>query len=134
MTVPGRDRDDGNSVNTDGCPSDCIAGACEATATPGGVLTVTVDNPEGTNFGLLTVFVDYPEGLVLLPGFGDDAQVQGAVTDRPAGSQCVMNDRVSMGSASPASASRASEGLFLRAAFRDCANGGPPARATSSAR
>jgi len=128
MTVPPETCDDGNSDNTDNCPSDCIVDACQATGTLAGTLTVNVDNQEGSTFGALTVFIDYPEGLVLIPGFGDDGQVQQAVTDRPAQSQCVVNDRGEHGlQFGCLNTNGLSDGLFFRAAFRDCANGGPPA-------
>lgn len=128
MSDAGETCDDGNTVNEDGCPSDCIVDACEQTLNPSGVLTVSVDNTGGTSFGLLTVFVDYPEGLVFLPGSADDSQVQAAVTDRPTtGSPtCLVNDRdhgVRFGCFSVAGFP---EGTLFRAAFRDCANGGPP--------
>ena len=129
MTVPPETCDDSNSVNTDNCPSDCIIDACAVTATPAGVLTVTVDNTEGANFGVVTVFVDYPEGLVLIPGFGDDSQVQGAVTGRPTtgAPQCTVNDREHGLSFGCFSVSGLSDGQLFQAAFRDCGNGGPPA-------
>ena len=129
MGDAGETCDDGNTLNEDGCPSDCVADACEQTLNPGGALTVTVDNTGGTSFGLLTVFVDYPEGLVFLPGSADDAQVQAAVTDRPTtGSPtCLVNDRDHGVRFGCLSVPGFPEGTLFRAAFRDCANAGPPA-------
>jgi len=87
--------DDGNTVNADACPSDCIVDPCDPTLSPGGQLTVTVDNTQGNTFGVATVFIDYPEGMVLIPGSADDSQVQGAVIDRPTSGSptCLVNDR-----------------------------------------
>lgn len=127
-TDAGETCDDSNTVNEDNCPSDCAVAACEATATPAAVLTVTLDNPQGTSFGVGTVFIDYPEGLVLIPGFGEDSQVQGAVTDRPAtgAPNCVANDRGEHGLQFGCfSIPGFPDGQFFKVAFRDCGNAGP---------
>jgi cysteine-rich repeat protein len=60
--------DDGNTINTDACPSDCAIETC--TPAPGTdkrwVLSFTSSKPVGS----LSVFIDYPEDKVTLPGSG----------------------------------------------------------------
>ena len=60
--------DDGNTVNTDGCPSDCIVDACspDSGTDKRWVLSYTSAKPVAS----LSVFIDYPEGKVSLPGSG----------------------------------------------------------------
>jgi cysteine-rich repeat protein len=123
--------DDGNTVNADGCPADCIVDPCSQTPNPGGVLTVNMVNNESgqTTFGVVTVFIDYPEGKVLVPGTADDSQVQAAVTDRPTtGSPtCLPNDRDHGLQFGCLSTNGFNEGLFFRINHTDCASVGPPA-------
>lgn len=60
--------DDGNTVNTDSCPSDCIVDAC--TPNTGTDVPFTVSFASAKAVGALTMFVDYPEGKVSIPGSG----------------------------------------------------------------
>jgi hypothetical protein len=122
MTEPPETCDDGNTLNTDACPSDCIVDPCEQTQNAAVTLSVTLVSDGADSFGVGTVFVDYPEGLVFIPGSADSAEVQGAITNRPTtGSPtCLVNDRdhgLQFGCLSTAGFP---EGLIFRAALKDC--------------
>jgi cysteine-rich repeat protein len=69
---PGETCDDGNTMDGDNCPADCVIHDCQFTAT-----TVTVDTavqlPGEATPGVLQVFLRYPDGVVGLPGHGPDA-------------------------------------------------------------
>jgi cysteine-rich repeat protein len=62
--------DDGNTVNTDTCPSDCIVDACTPNGGTDDPHTVSFTSTKGKPVGALTVFVDYPEGKVSILGSG----------------------------------------------------------------
>jgi cysteine-rich repeat protein len=62
--------DDGNTVNTDACPSDCIIDSCTPNSGSDDPWTVTYTSPGGKPVGSLTVFVDFPENKLSLPGTG----------------------------------------------------------------
>lgn len=130
MTDAGETCDDGNTVNEDSCPGDCVVEPCTPTLDAGPVVTVSLDNQQGTALGVGTVFLDYPEGLVLLPGAGEDSQVQAAVTGRPTSGSptCVVNDRdhgVQFGCFSFGGAGFP-DGQLFRAAFRRCQSAATP--------
>ena len=96
---------------------------CKETAEPAGVLTVTVDNDDGDAFGVLMMLIDYPEELVFIPGAADEAEAQAVVTDRPAGAQCVVNDRNHELQVGCLGVAGFPEGRMFRVAFRHCASG-----------
>jgi hypothetical protein len=60
--------DDGNVVNTDDCPSDCIIDTCD----PDGTITTATVSFAGAKktVGGITVFIDYPEDRAIIPGTG----------------------------------------------------------------
>jgi hypothetical protein len=60
--------DDGNTVNTDSCPSDCVVDAC--TPVSGSDAPFTVSFSSTKNVAAISVFVDYPEGKVSILGSG----------------------------------------------------------------
>jgi cysteine-rich repeat protein len=128
MTEGAETCDDGNTVNTDGCPADCIQDPCTQTQTAAAVLSVNLVSDDADTFGVGTVFLDYPEGLVFIPGTADSADVQGAITNRPTtGSPtCLVNDRDHGLQFGCLSTSGFPEGLIFRAAFRDCDGGTAP--------
>lgn len=128
MTEAPETCDDGNTTNTDACPSDCTQDPCEQTQNASVVLSVNLVTDGGDGFGVGTVFVDYPEGLAYIPGSADDAQVQAAITDRPSTGTptCLVNDRDHGLQFGCLSTSGFAEGLFFRAAFRDCQSPTPP--------
>jgi hypothetical protein len=61
--------DDGNAINEDSCPSDCIVDACTPNTGTDVPFSVSFTSTKGA-VGSLTVFVDYPEGKVSIPGSG----------------------------------------------------------------
>lgn len=130
MVDAGETCDDGNTVNEDSCPGDCAVDPCTPTLDAGPVVTVSLDNQQGTAFGVATVFLDYPEGLVLLPGSGEDSQAQAAVTGRPTSGSptCVVNDRdhgLQFGCFSFGGAGFP-EGQLFSAAFKRCQGAAAP--------
>jgi hypothetical protein len=96
---------------------------CKETSEPAGVLTVTVDNDDGDAFGVLMMLIDYPEDLIFIPGAADEAEAQAVITDRPAGAQCVINDRNHELQVGCLSVAGFPEGRLFRVALRDCAGG-----------
>jgi hypothetical protein len=60
--------DDGNAVNTDNCPGDCVVDAC--TPNSGSDDAWTVSFSSSKNVAAITLFLDYPEGKVGLVGSG----------------------------------------------------------------
>ena len=60
--------DDGNDVETDGCPTNCRVDPCTPTTTTVAT-SVTYTGPAGVKIAGLGIFVDYPEGKVSAPTF-----------------------------------------------------------------
>lgn len=60
--------DDGNTVNSDACPSDCIVDACTPNSGTDDAHTVSFSSTK--NVAAISVFVDYPEGKVSILGSG----------------------------------------------------------------
>ena len=102
---------------------------CKETTDSAGTLTVTVENTDGDTFGVLMVLIDYPENLVFIPGGADQPETQAVITDRPAGAQCVVNDRDHELQVGCLSVGGFPEGRMFRVAFGDCAGGEPPSPA-----
>jgi cysteine-rich repeat protein len=92
--------DDGNTVNTDACPSNCKVDTC--TPNTGTDVPFTVSFTSAKPVGAVTVFVDYPEGKVSLPGSGgsfpagtydfDNFSVQAGFNDFDHGVQATVSD------------------------------------------
>jgi hypothetical protein len=78
FTITPESCDDGNIVNTDNCPSDCIIDAC--TPNVGSDDSWTVQFASAKPIAAVRVFVDYPEGKVSIPGSGD-VTLGGDITD-----------------------------------------------------
>jgi cysteine-rich repeat protein len=68
VVLAGESCDDGNLIDTDGCPSDCVIDAC--TPNSGSDVPWTVTYASAKPVGSLTVFVDFPEGKLSIPGTG----------------------------------------------------------------
>jgi cysteine-rich repeat protein len=69
---PGETCDDGNTMDGDNCPADCVIHDCQFTSTTLNVDTAVV-LPGDVTAGVLQVFLRYPDGVVGLPGHGPDA-------------------------------------------------------------
>jgi cysteine-rich repeat protein len=65
--------DDGNQVEGDSCPSNCVVASC----TDGGDVTATVNfaAPAGVDLTAIQVLVGYPEDKIRIPGSANQAQV-----------------------------------------------------------
>ena len=61
--------DDGNTVNTDDCPADCVVDTC--TPNGGSDDPWTVSFTSAKPVGAITVFVDYPEAKISILGSGN---------------------------------------------------------------
>ena len=70
---PGETCDDGNTMDGDNCPADCVIHECAFTQSSLKV-DVVVHLPDGVTPGAVDVFLRYPDGVVGLPGHGVDAQ------------------------------------------------------------
>lgn len=83
--------DDGNTVDGDACPSNCRIEPCEVSGE-----TVTFDiefeAPSGVSLAALTTFLRYPDGVVRIPGYGNDANVQGRLVAAPDNIAATPND------------------------------------------
>jgi cysteine-rich repeat protein len=69
---PGETCDDGNTMDGDNCPADCVIHDCQFTQTTLDVDTI-MQLPDGVTPGALQIFLRYPDGVVGLPGHGPDA-------------------------------------------------------------
>jgi len=71
--------DDGNTINNDGCPSDCRVERCQPS---GQRFRVTLEFATDPTEFLITMllFVTYPDGTIDVPGIGNDRPVIDAVT------------------------------------------------------
>lgn len=74
--------DDGNTMNGDSCPDDCVIVACAAAGT---LRQVDVRYQSPVNLIGMTVFLEYPDGVVQIPGTGTDATVGARVINRSPG-------------------------------------------------
>ncbi len=64
---PGETCDDGNTVDGDACPANCVIQSCTVnTGTHQGV-SLHLTTPAGVTVGGLTLLLDYPEGHVRMP-------------------------------------------------------------------
>jgi hypothetical protein len=62
--------DDGNLVNLDSCPSDCVIDACSPDPMTPVAATLHIAGTNALNVAGLTIELDYPEGKLDLPGTG----------------------------------------------------------------
>jgi cysteine-rich repeat protein len=75
--------DDGNTVNGDACPSNCVIQSCNAISGTDRPVSVRFSVPPGSPVVEgITVLVDYPEGKVSIPGSGGSIPA-GIITDLP---------------------------------------------------
>jgi len=83
--------DDGNTVEGDTCPADCIIRTCSPS---GSTIDVEVDfqPPSGVDLAGLTVFLRYPDGRVRIPGIGGQPQVGERIVFQPDGTFINPND------------------------------------------
>jgi cysteine-rich repeat protein len=64
---PGESCDDGNNVDGDSCPANCIILPCTVDTTTHQSISVDLTTPPGVTVGALTLYLDYPEGKVRVP-------------------------------------------------------------------
>ena len=131
FTIAPETCDDGNVVNTDNCPSDCIVDPCTPNTGSDDTWTVQFTSPKP--IAAVRVFVDYPESKLSIPGSGD-VTLGGDITDILDAPFTVasMNDQdhglrgtLAEGTGSPTGFSAASGDLFT-IHFETC-NGAPAA-------
>jgi cysteine-rich repeat protein len=72
--------DDGNTVDGDNCPADCMIRDCQFTASTLDA-DVLVQGPADVLLGALQVFISYPDGVVALPSSGAQASI--AISNLP---------------------------------------------------
>lgn len=58
--------DDGNTVDGDSCPSNCVIKSCTVNTATSQNVSVRLTTPAGVTVGAITFLVDYPEGQVRL--------------------------------------------------------------------
>jgi hypothetical protein len=78
FTLVGESCDDGNIINTDNCPSDCVIDPCTPNGGSDDTWVVQFTSPKP--IAAVRVFVDYPEGKLSIPGSGD-VTLGGDITD-----------------------------------------------------
>jgi cysteine-rich repeat protein len=118
---PGETCDDGNTVDGDDCPSNCVIQLCTPTS---GTLTVSVKftPPPSPPVGGAGLFVDYPEGAVRLPTTSFSSGVSGQSHDRDYGITEEVID--STGTGLPASPN-----ALLHLTFKTCQGAPAPTAA-----
>jgi cysteine-rich repeat protein len=88
--------DDGNTVNGDACPANCVIKSCTVGTTSNRTATVSFTPPAGHQLTSITVLLDYPEGKVSLPGSGGPPQnstIEGRLSLFPSGTGHTSNDQ-----------------------------------------
>jgi cysteine-rich repeat protein len=78
----GESCDDGNTMDGDECPADCVVSACVPAGTTRAV-DVNFQSPE--SLLSITLVLQYADGTVQIPGAGTDATVGARVVNRPPG-------------------------------------------------
>ncbi len=79
---PGETCDDGNTVNGDSCPANCIIQSCTVNTGTHQSVSVQLTAPAGVTVGAVTLYLDYPEGNVRIPVTSDPSGVSdGPVND-----------------------------------------------------
>jgi len=109
--------DDGNTVDGDSCPHNCVIQSCTPTAS---TRTFTVSFSGGTNVAAVQVLLDYPEGQISVPGSGNDSNVTGSISNTPPGALLVSNDLDYALIQSVTSLSALTPGPIFRVTFQDC--------------
>jgi cysteine-rich repeat protein len=124
-TDPGETCDDGNRVNNDACPSDCVIDSCTPIDGSSRPVIVRFTPPAGGNIGGIAVLLDYPEGTVSIPG---PPIPGGIITGLPVGAfpipvhlRHALRETVALQGIIP-------PGQLFRVNFRTCA-GAPPVAA-----
>ena len=88
---PGETCDDGNRLDDDACPSNCVIAACTLEAGSSVPIDIVVNpSPDGPGVAGVIFFLDYPEGKIGLPGSG---RVNERVRNTPRGALVATNDR-----------------------------------------
>jgi len=82
---PGETCDDGNTVDGDDCPSNCVIQGCLPVQGSSFSVSVKLTPPPGTPVGGAGLFIDYPEGAVRLPATSFASGVSGSSHDRDYG-------------------------------------------------
>jgi cysteine-rich repeat protein len=89
---PGETCDDGNTVDGDSCPHNCVIESCTLDQSSTRTFSVDFTPPAGVQLAGITVLLDYPEGQVAIPGGGNDAQVLASISHLPFGRASSPND------------------------------------------
>jgi cysteine-rich repeat protein len=120
---PGESCDDGNTMNGDSCPSDCVVLAC----VPDGTMRLAnVNYQSPVSLISITVFVEYPDGVLQIPGTGTDASVGQRVINRSPGLASFVDFNYALrGSISGASAFPTTRAFSIN--FDNCQAASPPA-------
>jgi len=83
---PGETCDDGNTVDGDACPANCVIQSCTVNTSTHQGVSLHLTTPAGVTVGGLTLLLDYPEGQVRIPkdSMGHPITMPGAnVLDTP---------------------------------------------------
>jgi cysteine-rich repeat protein len=117
--------DDGNVLDGDACPANCIINTCAPTQTKVQA-TVSYAKTTGVSVGSILTLLDYPDGTVTIPGVGGAAAAR--ITVVPTGFSKTVNDldyavRVLISSSTGAVLN---PGQIYRVNFDLCFNKTPP--------
>ncbi len=119
--------DDGNTVDGDACPSNCVINTCAPTQTKVQA-TISYAKQTSVSVGSVVTLLDYPDGTVTIPGIGGAASVGARIAVVPTGFSKTANDldyalRVLISSATGAVLT---PGQTYRVSFDLCFNKTPP--------
>ncbi len=83
--------DDGNMLDGDSCPANCLIHTCASAGTTLD-LDVSFTPPAGVDIAGITVFLRYPDDLVRIPGMASDTAVQDRLSNLPDNTFTTPND------------------------------------------
>jgi cysteine-rich repeat protein len=123
---PGETCDDGNTVDGDACPHDCVIQSCTPVQDSTRTFSVSFAPPAGVQIAGITVLLDYPEGQVAIPGSGNDALVLGSISHVPFGRLSSPNDLDYALIEAVVGGSPITPGRLFTVTFNDCASATVP--------
>jgi len=121
---PGETCDDGNTIDGDFCPHDCVIQSCVALPDSPRTFSVGFTPPPGVQVAGIAVLVDYPEGRVVIPGSGQN--VVGSITHVPFGKLSTPNDLDYALIEAVVGATPIAPGRLFTITFEDCAGSVAP--------
>ncbi len=117
---PGETCDDGNTIDGDHCPHDCVIKSCTPLVGSTRTFSVGFAPPAGVQLAAIQVLLDYPEDRVVIPGTGNDTSVTNSITHVPFSRISSPNDLDYALIEAVAGASALTPGRIFTVTFDDC--------------